>query len=96
MEDEINMHVFNWMSGSHRSYIERDLSRELRLLPSGKETLSQGLFGGNQTPEAEHYRYTINVERIDRKFSCQVSVLDQPKICTTLPRVRDKHLLAEI
>ncbi|GBN38075.1 hypothetical protein AVEN_125203-1 [Araneus ventricosus] len=96
MEDEVNMHVLNWMNGSHRSYIERDLSRELRLLPSGKETLSQGLFGGNQTPEAEHYRYTIKVERIDRKFSCQVSVLDQPKICTTLPRVRDKHLLADL
>ncbi|GBN04234.1 hypothetical protein AVEN_190693-1 [Araneus ventricosus] len=82
--------------GSHRSYIEKDLSRELRLLPSGKETLSQGLFGGNQTPEAEHYRYTIKVERIDGKFSCQMSVLDQSKICTTLPRVRDKHLLAEL
>ncbi|GBO08279.1 hypothetical protein AVEN_150241-1 [Araneus ventricosus] len=82
--------------GSHRSCIEKDLARELRLLPSGKETLSQGLFGGNQTPEAEHYRYTINVERIDGKFSCQMSVLDQPKICTTLPRVRDKHLLAEL
>ncbi|GBL80343.1 hypothetical protein AVEN_92253-1 [Araneus ventricosus] len=75
---------------------EKDLAREFRLLPSGKETLSQGLFGGNQTPEAEHYLYTINVERIDGKFSCQVSVLDQPKICPTLPRVRDKHLLAEL
>ncbi|GBM08089.1 hypothetical protein AVEN_123001-1 [Araneus ventricosus] len=82
--------------GSHRSYIEKDLARELRLLPSGKETLSQGLFGGNQTPEAENYRYTINVERIDGKFSCQMSVLDQPKIYTTLPRVREKHLLAEL
>ncbi|GBO11766.1 hypothetical protein AVEN_19164-1 [Araneus ventricosus] len=61
-----------------------------------KETLSQGLFGGNQTPEAEHYRDTINVERIDGRFSCQVSVLDQPKICRTLPRVRNKHLLAEL
>ncbi|GBN12463.1 hypothetical protein AVEN_66489-1 [Araneus ventricosus] len=61
-----------------------------------KETLSQGFLGGNQTPEAEHYRYTINVERIDGKFPCQVSVLDQPKICTSLPRVRDKHLLAEL
>ncbi|GBN76246.1 hypothetical protein AVEN_237561-1 [Araneus ventricosus] len=82
--------------GSHRSYIEKDLARELRLLPSGKETLSQGLFEGNQTPEAEHYRYTSSVERIDGKFSCQMSVLDQSKICTTLPRVRDKHLLAEL
>ncbi|GBM60453.1 hypothetical protein AVEN_124910-1, partial [Araneus ventricosus] len=83
-------------NGSHSSYIEKDLARELRLLPSGKETLSQGLFGGNQTPEAEHYRYTINVERVNGKFSCQMSVPDQPKIFTTLPRVRDKHLLAEL
>ncbi|GBN39620.1 hypothetical protein AVEN_37159-1 [Araneus ventricosus] len=81
---------------SQCSYIEKDLARELRLLPSGKETLSQGLFGENQTTEAEHYRYTINVERINGNFSCEVSVLDQPKICTTLPRVHDKHLLAEL
>ncbi|GBN37795.1 hypothetical protein AVEN_25432-1 [Araneus ventricosus] len=82
--------------GSQRSYIEKDLAaRELRLLPSGKETLSQGLFGENQTPEAEHYRYTINVEIINGNFSCEVSLLDQPKICT-LPRVHDKHLLAEL
>ncbi|GBL97005.1 hypothetical protein AVEN_254062-1 [Araneus ventricosus] len=51
--------------GSHRSYIEKDLVRELRLSPSGKETLSQGLFGGKQTFETQHYRYSINVERID-------------------------------
>ncbi|GBN33829.1 hypothetical protein AVEN_163312-1 [Araneus ventricosus] len=44
----------------------------------------------------EHYRYTIEVARIDEKFSCQVSVLDQPKICTILPRGRGKHLLAEL
>ncbi|GBM79129.1 hypothetical protein AVEN_256244-1 [Araneus ventricosus] len=65
---------------SHRSYIEKDLARELRLLLSGKEALSQRLFRGNQAPEAEFYRYTINIERIDGKFSCQVSMLDQPKI----------------
>ncbi|GBN73393.1 hypothetical protein AVEN_6743-1 [Araneus ventricosus] len=50
---------------SHLSCIEKDLARELRLLLSGKATLSQGLFGGNPTPEAEHYCYSINVERID-------------------------------
>ncbi|GBM18133.1 hypothetical protein AVEN_75542-1 [Araneus ventricosus] len=82
--------------GSHHSYIEKTWQENLRLLPSGKETLSQRLFRGNQTPEAVHYHYSINVKRIDGKFSCQVSVLDQPKICKTLPRVHDKHLLAEL
>ncbi|GBN87812.1 hypothetical protein AVEN_112210-1 [Araneus ventricosus] len=73
---------------------KKDLAREFRLSPLGKETLSQGLFGGKQTPETEHYQYTINVERIDGKFSCQMSVTDQPKICTTPSRVRDKHFPA--
>ncbi|GBM37982.1 hypothetical protein AVEN_171165-1 [Araneus ventricosus] len=48
------------------------------------------------TISSEHYRYTIIVERIDGKLSCQVSVLDQPKIFTTLPRVPYKHFLAEL
>ncbi|GIY01727.1 transposable element Tc1 transposase [Caerostris extrusa] len=39
--------------GSHRSYIEKSLSAELNLSPSGTEVLSQGLFGSGISPAAD-------------------------------------------
>ncbi|GFX91974.1 transposable element Tc1 transposase [Trichonephila clavipes] len=81
--------------GSHRSYIEKSLAAELNLSPSGKEILSQGLFGG-EISAAEHGRFTVTVESLDGKYSTSVSLLDQPKICSTLPRIRDEDLLTEL
>ncbi|GFQ96590.1 transposable element Tc1 transposase [Trichonephila clavata] len=82
--------------GSHRSCMEKSLAAELNLSPSGKEILSQGLFGGGISPAAEHGRFTVTVESLDRKYSTSVSLLNQPKICSTLPRIRDENLLAEL
>ncbi|KFM71124.1 hypothetical protein X975_02399, partial [Stegodyphus mimosarum] len=82
--------------GSHRSYIEKSLAAELNLSPSGKEMLSQGLFGGGITPAAEHTKYVVTIESLDRKYSTSMSLLDQPKICSTLPRIRDETLLVEL
>ncbi|GFQ96995.1 transposable element Tc1 transposase [Trichonephila clavata] len=82
--------------GSHRSFIEKSLAAELNLSPSGKEILSQGLFGGGISPAVEHGKFTVTVESLDRKYSTSVSLLDQPKICSTLPRIRDENLLAEL
>ncbi|GFW11852.1 transposable element Tc1 transposase [Trichonephila clavipes] len=45
---------------------------------------------------AEHDRFTVTVESLDGKYSTSVSLLDQPKICSTLPRIRDENLLAEL
>ncbi|GFR23447.1 transposable element Tc1 transposase [Trichonephila clavata] len=82
--------------GSHRSYMETSLAAELNLSPSGKEILSQGLFGGEITPAAEHGRFTATVEGLDRKYSTSVSLLDQQNICSTLPRIRNESLLADL
>ncbi|GIY20652.1 reverse transcriptase [Caerostris darwini] len=82
--------------GSHRSYIEKSLVAELNLSPSGTEVLSQGLFGGGISPTAEHGRFSVTVESLDRKYSTSVALLDQPKICSTLPRIRDKTLLTKL
>ncbi|GFQ65590.1 transposable element Tc1 transposase [Trichonephila clavata] len=82
--------------GSRRSYMEKSLAAELNLSPSGKEILSQGLFGGEITHAAEHGRFTVTVEGLDRKYSTTVSLLDQQKICSTLPRIRDESLLADL
>ncbi|GIX80099.1 transposable element Tc1 transposase [Caerostris extrusa] len=80
--------------GSHRSYIEKSLVAELNLSPSGTEVLSQGLFG--ISPTAEHGRFSVTVESLDRKYSTSVALLQQPKICSTLPRIRDKTLLTKL
>ncbi|GFV68587.1 transposable element Tc1 transposase [Trichonephila clavipes] len=82
--------------GSHRSYMEKSLAAKLNLSPSGKEILSQELFGGEISPAAEHGRFTVTVESLDGKYSTSVSLLDQPKICSTLPGIRDENLLAEL
>ncbi|KAF8790533.1 hypothetical protein HNY73_005542 [Argiope bruennichi] len=70
--------------------------KELNLSPSGKEVLYQGLFGGGISPAIEHGRFTVTVESFYRKYSTSVALLGQPKICSTLPRIRDENLLAEL
>ncbi|GIY80922.1 reverse transcriptase [Caerostris extrusa] len=61
-----------------------------------RKVLSQGLFGGGISPNAEHGRFSVIVESLDRKYSTSVALLDQPKICSTLPRIRDKTLLTKL
>ncbi|GFT19639.1 transposable element Tc1 transposase [Nephila pilipes] len=82
--------------GSHRSYIEKSLVAEFNLSPSGTEVLSQGLFGGGISPSMEYGRFTVTVESLDRKYSTSMSLLDQPKVCSTLPRISDRNLIAEL
>ncbi|GIY77183.1 transposable element Tc1 transposase [Caerostris darwini] len=82
--------------GSHRSYIEKSLVAELNLSPSGTEVLSQGLFGGGISPASEHGRFSVAVESFNRKYSASGALLDQPKICSPLPRIRDKTLLTKL
>ncbi|GBO10837.1 hypothetical protein AVEN_48012-1 [Araneus ventricosus] len=82
--------------GSQRSYIERSLAAELFLSPSGREIFSQGLFGGGISPASEHKRYMVNVESLNRKYSTPLSLLEQQKICSTLPRIHDRKLLSEL
>ncbi|KAF8786071.1 hypothetical protein HNY73_007836 [Argiope bruennichi] len=55
--------------------------------------LSQGLFGGGISPATEHGRLKVTVHR---KYSTLVALLDQPKIFSTLPRICNENLLAEL
>ncbi|CAL1287820.1 unnamed protein product [Larinioides sclopetarius] len=54
------------------------------------------MFGGGISPAAEHGRFMVTIESFDRKYSTSVALLDQPKICSNLPRIRDENLLAEL
>ncbi|PRD23664.1 UNVERIFIED_CONTAM: hypothetical protein NCL1_45797 [Trichonephila clavipes] len=72
---------------SHHSYAEKGLVEELKLGLSGKETFSQGLFGGGISPAVEHGRCIVTVESLDRKYSNKMSLLDKQKICSIFPRI---------
>ncbi|GFQ86364.1 transposable element Tc1 transposase [Trichonephila clavata] len=81
----------------HRALAETAFGSGIKRKDTHKqEILSQGLFGGGISPAAEHGRFTVTVESLDGKHSTSVSLLDQPKICSTLPRIRDENLLAEL
>ncbi|GFY40199.1 integrase catalytic domain-containing protein [Trichonephila inaurata madagascariensis] len=82
--------------GSQRSYIEKNLAAELFLSPSEREIFSQGLFGGGISPASEHKRYMVNVESLNHKYTTPLSLLEQQKICSTLPRLHDRKLLSEL
>ncbi|GBN52833.1 hypothetical protein AVEN_40770-1 [Araneus ventricosus] len=38
----------------------------------------------------------VNVESLNRKYSTPLSLLEQQKICSTLPRIHDRKLLSEL
>ncbi|XP_035231138.1 uncharacterized protein LOC118203001 [Stegodyphus dumicola] len=59
--------------------LKKSLDAELNLPTSGKEVLSQGLFGKGISLVAEHNRYTVTIERLDQKYSTSMSLLDQQK-----------------
>ncbi|GFY70307.1 transposable element Tc1 transposase [Trichonephila inaurata madagascariensis] len=80
--------------GSHFSYVENGLVKELKLCPSNKETFSKGLLGGGISPAAEHGRYTVTVESLNCKYSTKI--LNQPKIGSIIPRIRDESLFADL
>ncbi|GFX95391.1 integrase catalytic domain-containing protein [Trichonephila clavipes] len=82
--------------GSQRSYIEKNLAAEPFLSPSGREIFSQGPFGGGIFPASEHKRYVVNVESLNHKYATSLSLFEQQKICSTLPRIHDRKLLSEL
>ncbi|GFW51730.1 DUF1758 domain-containing protein [Trichonephila clavipes] len=82
--------------GSQRSFIEKNLAAELFLSPSGREIFSQGLFRGGISLASEHKRYMVNVESLNYKYRTLLSLLEQQKICSTLPRIPNRKLLSEL
>ncbi|GFY42232.1 DUF1758 domain-containing protein [Trichonephila inaurata madagascariensis] len=82
--------------GSQRSYIGKNLAAELFLSPSGRELFSEGLFGEGISPAYEHKRYMVNVESLNHKYTTPLSLLEQQKICSTLPRIHDRKFLSEL
>jgi hypothetical protein len=60
---------FHLDSGSQRSYILKEIPKELNLPCLGEETLSHSLFGGGEMKEQEHKVYKVTLQSLDRKFN---------------------------
>jgi hypothetical protein len=83
-------------TGSQQSCITEKAASVLGLRESGEVKLSHCLFGGKETGQKIHKRYVIDVSSLNRKFSCQFEVLDQPKICGEIARVPREHWLKDL
>ncbi|KAG8190946.1 hypothetical protein JTE90_002551 [Oedothorax gibbosus] len=55
----------------------------------GTEVIQQELFGGGKTAPASHNAYSILLRSLDASLQFEVSALDQERICSYVPRVRD-------
>ncbi|GBN87784.1 hypothetical protein AVEN_529-1 [Araneus ventricosus] len=81
--------------GSQRSYISKFTARKMKLKGLGEECVNHGLFGGIEHTET-HQRYRINLSNIDGSYNFELDVLDEKKICASLPKMNDAHCLNQL
>ncbi|GFX64645.1 DUF1758 domain-containing protein [Trichonephila clavipes] len=82
-------------TGSQKSYITKYLAGKLKLKGLEEEIVNRGLFGGIERAET-HQRYLINLANVDGNYNCQLEVLDEKKICASLPIVNDVRRLNQL
>ncbi|GFU48884.1 uncharacterized protein NPIL_43241 [Nephila pilipes] len=61
----------------------------------GEKTVNHGLFGGIECAET-HQRYNITLSSINGSYNCELEVLDEKKICASLPRMNDDNCLKHL
>ncbi|GFU05871.1 uncharacterized protein NPIL_287281 [Nephila pilipes] len=79
-------------TGSQNTYISKYAARMLKLENLRTEKIKHGLFGGVEMSE-NHNRYRFNLSSLDNKFNCQIEVLDQTKICSSLPMIKNEKFI---
>ncbi|GFR23400.1 integrase catalytic domain-containing protein [Trichonephila clavata] len=82
-------------SGSTKSYISKFVVEKLGLKNIGKETVTHGLFEGSEKTEC-HNRYNIQLSSLDTKNKIEIEVMDQKKICATVPKIKNAYCLKEL
>ncbi|XP_071044448.1 uncharacterized protein [Parasteatoda tepidariorum] len=79
-------------TGSQNSYISQYAAKRLKLKKINSEVVKHGLFGGVEKSEL-HNRYQLNISSFEGNFSFDIEVLDEKKICSSVPRVQDENLI---
>ncbi|GFR21129.1 integrase catalytic domain-containing protein [Trichonephila clavata] len=82
-------------SGSTKSYISKFVAEKLGLKNIGKETVTHGPFEGSEKTEC-HNRYNIQLSSLDTKNKIEIEVMDQKKICATVPKIKNAYCLKEL
>ncbi|GFQ78921.1 integrase catalytic domain-containing protein, partial [Trichonephila clavata] len=82
-------------SGSTKSYISKFVAEKMGLKSIGKETVTHGLFGGLEKTEC-HNRYNIQLNSLDTKNKIEIEVMDQKKICATVPKIKNAYCLKKL
>ncbi|XP_055936577.1 uncharacterized protein LOC129966192 [Argiope bruennichi] len=77
--------------GSQRSYVSKYVADVMKLKCFGEQTVTHGLFGGLKRRE-NHKIYSIKLRNTENNFCCNVEVMDQNKICTSLPKLDSKNI----
>lgn len=72
-------------TGSQKSYLLSSTAKEMNYSPVRTETIQHALFGGNVTNAVDHNVYTLHLSY--NNYRCDFEVLDQVKICSTIPTV---------
>ncbi|GBM34169.1 hypothetical protein AVEN_17973-1 [Araneus ventricosus] len=67
----------------------------MKLKGLGEECVNHGLFGGIEHAET-HQRYRINLSNVDGSYNFVLDVLDEEKICASLPKMNDAHCLNQL
>ena len=83
-------------SGSQRSYILEKTVEEMGYQRIGSQKLEHVLFGGTKTKREVHHCFNVSVKSLDDSFSCVLQVLEQPKICGQIPRLKTGPWLNEL
>ncbi|GFT90929.1 uncharacterized protein NPIL_90721 [Nephila pilipes] len=81
--------------GSQRSYITKFIAGKMNLKGLGEKTVNHGLFGGIEYTE-KHQKYHINLSNVGGSFNCELEILDEKKICASLPRMNNDNCLKQL
>ncbi|GBN57671.1 hypothetical protein AVEN_224166-1 [Araneus ventricosus] len=81
--------------GSQRSYVSKYVVDVMKLKCVGERTVTHRLFGGLKRRENQK-KYSIELRNTENNFSCNVEVMDQNKICTSLPKLKDPKNIEEL
>ncbi|GFX47651.1 uncharacterized protein TNCV_699051 [Trichonephila clavipes] len=83
-------------SVSHRSYILKNVAREMGYPSLRQEKLVHSLFGGISSKQITHDCYKIWLRDLDEKFACNFDALDQDKICEDVQPVCNESWIREL
>lgn len=83
-------------TGSHHSYINKRAAIILGLIKQTVINTSHSLFGGLVTRQVNHIVYKAGISNLAGSHKEQVYLLDQEKICGSIPPIRDGPWINEL